>query len=217
MSNEAKRTTLYFSQKDVEVIENWAKTRNLSFSKAAIDLIRKGSNKDNYEENKVNEHEQRLQDAEYWIQEYKTLIITLQKKMQRLTQLLAATRLGEISRDFVWDPDQPPRRQIPIYLWYEPSDPKKKNNHEKSGITKQYLLQKLFGLEGESLFNNWCKKLELSEEKQQINYLCQISGAKIKASNKEGANNRYVINHLFQTNHLFQPKEEQTPPNTQQN
>lgn len=216
MSNEAKRTTLYFSQEDVEAIENWAKNKDLSFSKAAIDLIRKGSNEDNYDENKVNEHEQRLQDAEDLIQQYKTRIITLEKKMQRLTKLLAATRLGEFHRDFVWDPDQPPRRQIPIYLWYDPNDPKKKNNQEKYGMTKNYLVQKMFGLEGESLFHNWCKNLKLSTEEKQKDYLCKISGAKyeqIKASNKEGVINRYVINHLFQTDYLFQPKKEQTPRN----
>ena len=219
MSNEAKRTTLYFSQEDVEVIENWAKTRNLSFSKAAIDLIHKGTDKDNYEENKVSKHEKRLQNAEDLIQKYTNRIITLQKKMQRLTQLLATARLGEIHRDFVWDKDRPPRQKIPIYLWYDPSDPHRKNNEEKCGLTKKYLLQKMFGGEGESLFYNWCKKLELSEEKQK-DYLCKISGAKyqkIKPSNKEGAINCYIINHLFQTDYLFQPKEEQTPPNAQQN
>ena len=217
MSNEAKRTTLYFSQEDVEAIENWAKTKKLSFSKAAIDLMHKGINKDKYEENKVNEHEQKLRDTETSIKENKNRILALEMKLERMTELLAATRLGEIHKDFAWDEEQPPEKQIPIYLWYDCSNPNKKKS-EKYGLTKHDLIYKVFGSQGDYLFKQWYQIKELKNDRQQAKYLCEISGAKyrtVKLPGNQRESWRYVINHLFDTQHIFEKK--QTLPNAQPN
>ena len=213
MSNDAKRTTLYFSQEDVEAIETWAKKQKLSFSKAAIALIHKGIGRENYKTTKIDEHEQKLQDYDILLQKYETRILALEQKMQRLTELLASTRLGEIRDYIVWE--TPPQKQISIRFWYDCSDPNQSET-ERYGLTKYELIQKLFGDVGRNLFQKWCKELNLNEE-QEKDYLCQISGAKyqqVKIPKNERASNRYVINHLFQTNHLS-PTEKETQLDSQ--
>jgi len=210
MSKEAKRTTIYLSQEDVKVIENRAKTKKLSFSKAAIDLIYEGIGRKKHETTKIEEHEKRLHDYENLLEKYESRILKLEQKMQRLTELIAATRIGEIRDYFVWD--RPPKQQIPIYLWSDCTDPNQTES-EKYGLMKYDLIQKLFGDVGRSLFQNWCKKLNFNEE-QQKDYLCQISGAEyrqVKIPGNERASNRYLINHLFQTDHLFQAQEDSQP------
>ena len=217
MSNEAKRITLYFSQEDVKAINNWAKSKKLSFSKAAIDLMYQGINKDKYEENKISEHEQQLRKIETSIKKDKNQILALEKQMEQITELLATQKLGEIYQEFVWYEDQPPEKQIPIYLWYDCSDPNQKNS-EKYGLTRHDLIYKIFGIQGNYLFKKWCENKKLKDEVNQEEYLCKISGAEhctVKLPGNKRESWRYVINHLFDTKQI--PEKKQTPPNVQLN
>lgn len=201
MSNEAKRITLSFSQYDVKIIKNWAKNKKLSFSQAAIEMIYKAIERDEYKENKTKENEQRLQSIDTLIKERESQILDLEKQMEQINEFLATQKLGEIHKEIVWDEDQPPEEQIPISLWYDCSDPNQKNS-EKYGLTRHDLIYKIFGSQGNYLFKQWCNNKKIEHEIHQQHYLCKISGAEycaVKLPGNKRESHRYVINHLFDT------------------
>ncbi|QDZ41713.1 hypothetical protein FRE64_17280 (plasmid) [Euhalothece natronophila Z-M001] len=207
-----KRTTVYFNDEDAKLIEDYAKKNNLSFSKAVVQLSLAGFENKGGKSSEIETLKQQInqinQDFTDKHQKQKKEILTLKKKLQNLTEMMAASRLGDLRDKFIWEESNPPLQQIPIHLWYDASNPNYKEK-ERYGLTQQELLFKMFGVDGDRLFHKWCLHLNLkkNEAPEKIRqYLEKISGAKlqqVKSPHQTNKTYRYVINHLFTQDHSY--------------
>jgi hypothetical protein len=195
------RATVYLSDHHASLIKEYAKKHKLSTSKAILELALSGFENRGGETSKVKKLEDKIGSLEEELQKYQERTLGLEKKLEQLTQQLAASRLGDIRETFIWEDDDPPQKQIPIHLWFDASHPDFKK-HEKYGATQRTLLYKMFGIDGEYLFKQWCLKLDINQthkREERIKYLEKISGAKYQTVQLPGQtkSSRYVINHLF--------------------
>lgn len=204
------RVTVYLNHKARALIKDYAEQNELSVSEAIRNLAfagleSQGENSSKVEdlENKINELEQKISKRNTY---YDENIYKLKKKLENITDMMTASRIGDIRGEFIWEEDNPPQKAIPIHLWFDPSNPNNKQ-YEKYGLTSIQLIHKMFGVEGERLFNNWCSVLDIYKNEQRdkrIKYLIKISGAthqQVKLPNQSRKTNRFVINHLFPKNY----------------
>lgn len=200
------RVTVYLNHKARALIEDYAKQNELSVSEAIRNLAfagfeSQGENSSKFEEleNKINELEQKISKRNTY---YDQNIVKLKKRLENITDMMAASRIGDIRGEFIWEEDNPPQKAIPIHLWFDPSNPNGKQ-YEKYGLTYKQLIRKMFGVDGERLFNGWCFMLDIHQTHQRnerIQYLAKISGAEyqqVQMPNQSKKTNRFVINHLF--------------------
>lgn len=208
-----KRTTVYFNDEDAKLIEDYAKQNKLSFSKAVVQLSLSGFENKGGKSSQIETLKQQIsqtnQDLTDKYQQQQEEIFTLKKKLENLTEMMAASRIGDIRDKFIWEESNPPMQQIPIHLWYDASNPNYKEN-EKYGLTQRELLSKMFGVDGERLFQRWCNHLDLKKEDKDPEkirqYVEQISGAKrqqVQLPNQTKKTQRYVINHLFPQDYSY--------------
>ena len=212
-NSSGKRVTVYYNDENAALIQKYAKQNKLTLSKAVAKLSLAGFESQGYKSSTTDKLQQQIDETKEQNEQQQAEIDRLTKKLERITEMMAASRLDEIRDNFIWEEDNPPRQQIPIHLWYDASNPNYKE-YEKYGLTQRQLLYKMFGLDGERLFQRWCAHLDINEERdkeERIDYLKDISGAErelVKLPGQSKKTNRYTINHLFDEDYSYLFEEE---------
>lgn len=211
--NKGNKISVYYRNEDLDLIQKYAKKHKLTLSKAVIQLSLAGFENQGEKTSTTEKLQQQIDELREENQKHQAEIDRLTKKLERITEMMATSRLDDIRDNFIWEEDNPPRQQIPIHLWYDASNPNYKE-YEKYGLTQRQLLYKMFGLDGERLFQRWCAHLDINKERdkeKRIDYLKNISGAErelVKLPGQSKKTNRYTINYLFDEDYSYLFEEE---------